>query len=111
MLNTLGKSFPPNSYLFSRAGCRISSAKSANFGQSCDVPQTSDTHLRSLKKVTGRLPQTLVRMSAMRKTRWLDLLTEGKGELKLKLAATKISKIPLIIAQHITVLALVSSHT
>ena len=46
----------------------------------------------------------------MRKTPRLGLLTEGKGELKQKLAATKISKIPLIIAQHITVLALVSSH-
>jgi hypothetical protein len=45
----------------------------------------------------------------MRKTRQLDLLTEGKGELKLKLAATKISKIPLIIAQHITAWALVNS--
>ena len=39
----------------------------------------------------------------MRKTRQLDLLTEGKGELKLKLATTKISKIHLITAQHITV--------
>lgn len=38
----------------------------------------------------------------MRKTRQLDLLTEGKGKLKLKLAGTKISKIPLIIAQRIT---------
>jgi len=47
----------------------------------------------------------------MRKTRQLDLLTEGKGELKLKFAATKISKIPLIIAEHITVWALVSSPT
>jgi len=47
----------------------------------------------------------------MRKTPQLNLLTEGKGELKLKLAATKISKIPLIIAQHITVWALVSSPT
>ena len=61
--------------------------------------------------MTRRLPQTLVRMSAMRKTRQLDLLTEGKGELKLKLAATKISKIPLIIAQRITIWALVSSPT
>ena len=52
--------------------------------------------------MTGQLPQTLARMSAMRKTRQLDFLTEGKGELKLKLAATKISKIPLIIAQRIT---------
>jgi hypothetical protein len=47
----------------------------------------------------------------MRKTRQLDLLTEGKGELKLKLATTKISKISLIIAQRITVWALVSSPT
>jgi len=47
----------------------------------------------------------------MRKTRQLDLLTEGKGELKLKLATTKISKIYLIIAQHITVWAFVSSST
>jgi hypothetical protein len=47
----------------------------------------------------------------MRKTRQLDLLTEGKGELKLKLAVTKISKISLIIAQRITVGALVSSST
>ena len=39
----------------------------------------------------------------MRKTRQLDLLTEGKGELTLKLATTKISKISLIIAQRITV--------
>ena len=47
MLNTLGKYFPPNYYLFSLAGCRISSAKSANFGPSCsDVTQTSDTRLR-----------------------------------------------------------------
>lgn len=61
--------------------------------------------------MTRQLPQTLARMSAMRKTRQLDLLTEGKGELNLKLAATKISKIPLIIAQHITVWALVSSPT
>jgi len=39
----------------------------------------------------------------MRKTPRLDLLTEGKGELKRKLAATKISKILLIIiAQRIT---------
>jgi len=38
----------------------------------------------------------------MRTTRRLDLLTEGKGKLKLKLAATKISTIPLIIAQSIT---------
>jgi len=45
----------------------------------------------------------------MRKTRQLDLLTEGKGELKLKLAATKIRQIPLIIAQHITVWAFVSN--
>jgi hypothetical protein len=57
----------------------------------------------TLKKVTRQLPQTLARMSAMRKTRQLDLLTEGKGELKLKLAATKISTISLIIAQRITV--------
>jgi hypothetical protein len=47
----------------------------------------------------------------MRKTRQLDLLTEGKGELKLKLATTKISKIPLIIAQNITIWAFVSSPT
>ena len=47
----------------------------------------------------------------MRKTRQLDLLTEGKGELKLKLATPKISKISLIIAQRITVGALVSSST
>jgi hypothetical protein len=111
MLNTLGKRFPPNYYLFSLAGCRISSAKSATCGQSCDVTQTSDTHLRSLKKVTRHLPQTLARMSAMRKTRQLDLLTEGKGELKLKLALTKISKISLIIAQRITIWAFVISTT
>jgi hypothetical protein len=111
MLNTLGKCFPPNYYLFSRAGCRISSAKSANIGQSCDVPQMSDTHLRSLKKVTMQLPHSLARMSAMRKTRQLDLLTEGKGELKLKLAIAKISKISLIIAQRITIWAFVSSPT
>ena len=61
--------------------------------------------------MTGQLPQTLVRMSAMRKTRQLDLLTEGKGELKLKLATTKISKVPLIIAQRITIWAFVSSLT
>ena len=47
----------------------------------------------------------------MRKTRQLDLLTEGKGELKLKLAIAKISKISLIIAQHITVWAFVSNPT
>ena len=58
-----------------------------------------------------QLPQTLARMSAMRKTRQLDLLTEGKGELKLKLAASKISKISLIIAQHITAWAFVNSPT
>ena len=46
----------------------------------------------------------------MRKTRQLDLLTEGKGELKLKLAAIK-SKITLFLAQRISVLAFVSSHT
>ena len=48
----------------------------------------------------------------MRKTRQLDLLTEGKGELKLKLAIAKISKISLIIiAQRITIWAFVSSPT
>jgi len=47
----------------------------------------------------------------MRKTRQLDLLTESKGQLNLKLTTTKISKIYLIIAQHITVWALVSSLT
>lgn len=47
----------------------------------------------------------------MRKTRQLDLLTESKGELKLKLATTKISKISLIIAEHITSWALVNSPT
>jgi hypothetical protein len=110
--NSLGKRFPPSYYLFSLAGCRISSAKSANFGPSCShVTQTSDTHLRSLKKVTRQLPQALARMSAMRKTRQLDLLTESKGELKLKLAASKISKVPLIIVEHITIWALVSSPT
>ena len=47
----------------------------------------------------------------MRKTRQLDLLTEGKGKLKLKIAATKISEILLIIAQRLTVWAFVSSPT
>jgi hypothetical protein len=47
----------------------------------------------------------------MRKTRQLDLLTEGKGKLKLKLAIGKISKVPLIIAQRITIWAFVSSPT
>ena len=61
--------------------------------------------------MTGQLPQTLVRMSAMRKTPRLGLLTEGKGELKQKLAATKISKIPLIIAQNITTWAFANSPT
>jgi hypothetical protein len=32
----------------------------------------------------------------MRKTRQLDLLTEGKGELKLKLAPLKLAKSPLL---------------
>jgi hypothetical protein len=47
----------------------------------------------------------------MSQSHQLDLLTEDKGELKLKLAAIKLSKIPLFIAQRISVLAFVSSHT